>query len=256
MTGWRECHHVRGVPDGVAGAATHWVIGWNVVRSVDDADGGYRDPYGDDLYDEADGSTETLAHLGPLAPMAGVWEGVKGYDLHPSVTGPEGDTFVEHYDLQPIDRQTNGPQLFYGLRYHTHIVRPGETETFHDQVGYWLWEPSAHLVTFTLSIPRGQVLLAAGAAEATSRHFVVSATLGSETHGILSNPFLDRAFRTRRFEMSVSIHEDGTWSYDEVAELEIPGQPGVFRHVDANTLTRVASPSGNPLAGGVAGVVS
>lgn len=210
-----------------------------------------KDPYGDDFYSEPDGDPDTLTHLGPLAPMAGLWMGTKGYDLHPSATGPESDVFVEHYDLQPIDRQTNGPQLFYGLRYHTHIVKPGEVETFHDQVGYWLWEPLAHLVTFSLSIPRGQVLLAAGPAEATSTHFVVRASLGSDIYGILSNPFLDRAFRTRSFEMSVSIHDDGTWSYEEVAELVTPGSPGAFRHVDTNTLTRVAAPLGNPLAGGI-----
>ncbi|SRR5258706_12995975 len=28
------------------------------------------------------------------------------------------------------------------MRYHTHIVKPGEVETYHDQVGYWLWEPA------------------------------------------------------------------------------------------------------------------
>ena len=68
--------------------------------------------------------------------------GGAGVDLHPVAEGTERDVFLEHYELQPIDRQTNGPQIFYGLRYHTHIVKPGETETFHDQVGYWLWEPA------------------------------------------------------------------------------------------------------------------
>ena len=122
---------------------------------------GYDDPnrrgrsetkYGPDIYTEADGDPDTLANLGPLAPLAGTWEGTKGADEHPSADGTERDVFVEHYELQPIDRQTNGPQLFYGLRYHTHIVRPGEAETFHDQVGYWLWEPAARAVTLTLGI--------------------------------------------------------------------------------------------------------
>ena len=82
-----------------------------------------------------------------------MWEGTSGADAHPDVDGTERNDFVEHYELQPIDRQTNGPQLFYGLRYHTHIVKPGEDETFHDQVGYWLWEPATHTVTLTLGIP-------------------------------------------------------------------------------------------------------
>jgi hypothetical protein len=87
--------------------------------------------------------------------MAGSWEGSRGSDEHPVVEGSEHDTFVERHALQPIDRQTNGPQLFYGLRYHTHIVKPGEVETFHDQASYWLWEPATETVTFTLAIPRG-----------------------------------------------------------------------------------------------------
>ncbi len=55
-------------------------------------------------------------------------------------------------ELQPIDAQTSGPQLFYGLRYHTRIVKPDVVETFHDQVGYWLWEPATGIVLQTLAI--------------------------------------------------------------------------------------------------------
>ena len=47
-------------------------------------------------------------------------------------------------------------------------------------------------VVHTLAIPRGQVLLAAGTAEPDATEFEVSAALGSEVYGILSNPFLDR----------------------------------------------------------------
>jgi len=214
-----------------------------------DAGGGRStDPYGPDLYTEPEGSPDTLANLGPLAPMAGIWEGVKGADVHPAVDGTERDVFVEHYELQPIDRQTNGPQLFYGLRYHTHIVKPGEDETFHDQVGYWLWEPDAETVTLTLSIPRGQVLLASGPAGPDATEFEVRATLGSTVHGILSNPFLDRGFRTTSFLMRVATGPDGTWRYEEEAFLEIPGRAAPFSHSDQNTLTRTALPTPNPLA--------
>jgi len=205
--------------------------------------------YGPDIYTEPPGDPDTLANLGPLGPMAGVWEGMKGADEHPVAEGTERDAFVEHYELEPIDRQTNGPQLFYGMRYHTHITKPGETETFHDQVGYWLWEPAANTVTFTLGIPRGQVLLAAGPAEPDATEFELHATVGSEVHGILSNPFLDQAFRTLSYRISVSVHDDGTWSYEEEGALEIPGRDQPFHHIDRNTLTRVAPPEPNPLAG-------
>ncbi|HVJ95649.1 MAG TPA: FABP family protein, partial [Acidimicrobiia bacterium] len=36
--------------------------------------------YGGDLYTEAEGDDNTLANLGPLRPLAGIWEGVLGAD--------------------------------------------------------------------------------------------------------------------------------------------------------------------------------
>jgi hypothetical protein len=214
--------------------------------------------YGSDIYTEADGSNDTLSQLGPLRAMAGIWSSDTGRDVHPvgagsDITGTvidddEHNDFVERYELQPIDPQTNGPQLFYGLRYHTHIVQPGEVETFHDQVGYWLWEPAARMIVFSLTIPRGQVVLAGGSAEPDATDFEVSATLGSETFGIASNPFLDRAFRTTSFRMHVTVHENGTWSYEQHTELTVPGRTGVVDHVDRNTLTKIGEPEPNPLA--------
>ncbi len=206
------------------------------------------DPYGTDIYTEPDGDPDTLANLGPLTPMAGTWEGTMGADEHPVALGVERDQFVERIELQPIDPQTNGPQLFYGLRYHTHITKPGETETFHDQVGYWLWEPATDTVTLTLGIPRGQVLLAGGQAAPDATEFEVTAAVGSEVYGILSNPFLDQAFRTLSYRMHVTVNGDGTWSYEEEGQLAIPGRNVPFPHIDRNTLTRVAPPTPNPLA--------
>ncbi len=211
-------------------------------------------PYGADLYTEPDGDPDTLANLGPLTALAGIWRGTNGADAHPDVDGTERNDFVERYELQPIDRQTNGPQLFYGLRYHTHIVKPGEAETFHDQVGYWLWEPATHTVTLTLGIPRGQVLLAGGTAEPDATEFEVNAAVGSEVYGILSNPYLDQAFRTLSYRMSVAVHPDGTWSYDEEGVLAIPNRDEPFSHTDHNTLTRIGPPTPNPLAQAAASV--
>jgi hypothetical protein len=206
------------------------------------------EPYGSDIYTEPDGEPDTLANLGPLRPLAGIWQGTGGSDEHPVADGTGRNVFVEHVELQPIDRQTNGPQLFYGLRYHTHIVKPGEAETFHDQVGYWLWEPATGTVTLTLGIPRGQVLLAGGTAEPGATEFEVHAEVGSEVYGILSNPFLDQAFRTLSYRMQVTVHPDGTWSYEEEGVLAIPDSDQPFSHIDRNTLTRTGPPTPNPLA--------
>jgi hypothetical protein len=148
----------------------------------------------------------------------------------------------------PDSRGSRRRQLFYGLRYHTHIVKPGEVETFHDQVGYWLWEPATETVTLTLAIPRGQVLLASGRASADATEFEVTAEEGLETFGILSNPFLLEAFRTTSFTMTVTTHPDGTWSYREETTLLIAGRSDPYRHTDTSTLVRVAAPTPNPMA--------
>src|SRR5271168_4542122 len=103
--------------------------------------------------------------------MAGVWSSAVGQDVNPKPDGPEHQRFIEHYELQPIDPQANGPQLFYGLRYHTRIVKPGEIETYHDQVGYWLWEPATGTVILSLAIPRAQVAMAMGKASADATSF-------------------------------------------------------------------------------------
>ena len=203
--------------------------------------------YGVDLFAEPAGDPDTVARLGPLAAMAGRFEG-NGVDEHPVAGGTEVDPFFERYELQPIDRQTNGPQLIYGLRYHTHIVKPGEVETFHDQVGYWLWEPATGTVTFTLAIPRGQVLLAGGHVAPDATEFELLAEVGSERYGIASIPFLDAAFRTTRYRLAVTIHGDGVWSYESDATLVMPDRPDPFAHIDRNTLTRVAPPIPNPMA--------
>jgi len=205
-------------------------------------------PYGPDIFTEPPGSPDTLGHLGPLRGLAGVWHGPDGVDEHPVAGGTEVSAYVERYEAQPIDRQTNGPQLFYGLRYHTHIVEPGEVETFHDQVGYWLWEPVTSVVTFSLAIPRGQVVLASGPVDANATTFEVTAVRGSDTQGIVSNPFLELAFRTLSFRMAVTVHPDGTWSYEQETMLQLPDDVALFSHTDKNRLVRIGPPVDNPMA--------
>lgn len=199
------------------------------------------------LFAEPDPDPDTLANLGPLAPLAGTWTGRKGGDTKPTGDGGEAQVFVETIDLQPIDPQTNGPQLLYGLRYHTHIVKPDEAETYHDQVGYWLWEPATGNLFYSLTIPRAQIVMTTGRAAATDRSFTVTAARGATTNGICSGPFLEENFRTDAVSMTVTVNGDGAWSYSETTTLAIKGVPDPFRHTDENRLTRIAPPRPNPL---------
>ena len=199
----------------------------------------------EDIFTEpADVDPDTLANLGPLRRLAGGWEGLHGVDLNPKAEGPERRDYIERMLFEPIDPQANGPQLFYGLRYHTHIVKPEQVKTYHEQVGYWLWEPAAGSLIHTITIPRGQVVMATGKASADDKQFELVATRDA----IRSNPFLEYAFNTIEFRIKVSIDADGTWSYDEDTVLMIRGQAEPFHHTDRNTLSKVAEATPNPLA--------
>ena len=203
----------------------------------------------DDIFTEpADVDPDTLANLGPLSRLAGVWEGRKGIDLNPKAAGPERRAYFERIEMQPIDPQTNGPQLLYGLRYHVHVNTEEEAATFHDQVGYWLWEPASGLIMQTLAIPRGQSLLAGGQAKPDGAGLIVSARRGETVYGIVSTPFLEYAFRTDSYQLDVTFNADGSWTYVSDTMLSVRGQAEPFRHRDRNTLVKVAEPTPNPLA--------
>jgi len=204
-------------------------------------------PFPEDIYTEQEADPDTLANLGPLRRMAGIWESRVGVDVNPKPEGPERRDYSERIELQPIDAQANGPQLFYGLRYHTRILASDEEATFHDQTGYWLWEPQTGLVMQTLSIPRGQVAIAAGQATADASELVLTAARGEALYGISSTAFLEYAFRTDSYRIEVVFNPDGSWSYVLDTMLMVRGHTEPFLHRDRNTLFKVAEPTPNPL---------
>lgn len=203
----------------------------------------------DDIFTEPDPiDPDTLANLGPLRRLAGTWEGYRGVDLNPKADGPEQKSYYERIVMAPIDPQTNGPQLFYGLRYHVHINTPEDQIAFHDQVGYWLWEPATGLVLQTVAIPRGQVAIAAGHAAPDATGLVLTAERGQTEYGICSTTFLELAFRTDSYRIEVDFNDDGSWNYLSETSLLVKGRTAPFAHRDQNRLTKVAEPEPNPWA--------
>jgi len=107
-------------------------------------------------------SDEIIKNLGPLASLAGIWEGDKCIDVS---------------------------------RIHS-----TETETkFHEELGYWLWDKDRKQVLRCFMVPRGVLVNAGGDAESDSKQFHLSAEVGSETYGILSNKFLDETYKTKKY---------------------------------------------------------
>lgn len=203
----------------------------------------------DDIFTEPeDVDPETLNNLGPLRRLAGIWEGQRGVDVNPKADGPETRKYYERIEMQPIDPQANGPQLFYGLRYHVHINTREEDITFHDQVGYWLYEAATGLILQTLAIPRGQIAIAAGHARPGDRKLVLKAERGQTEYGICSTTFLDLAFRTDSYQLTVDFHDDGSWSYVSDTMLMVKGRDEPFLHRDHNRLSKIGEPDLNPWA--------
>ena len=201
----------------------------------------------DDVFTEpAPIDPDTLANLGPLRRLAGIWEGTSGRDTNPKADGPENRAFVEHAEFQPIDPQANGPQLLYGLRYHIHINAPEEDNTFHDQIGYWLWEPATGLIMQTLAIPRGQIALACGRVENDGKRIVVEAKRGQTDYGICSSTFLEQAFRTDSYRLQIDFDDDGSWSYSEDTILMVHGHSEPFVHRDSGRMGKIGEPDLNP----------
>lgn len=205
--------------------------------------------FSQDIYTEPSNvDIDTLNNLGPLRAMAGVFTGTRGLDIKPKADGPRKQAFVERIELQPIDPVTNGPQLFYGLRYLIMITKPDQVKTYHEQVGYWLWEPATNTVIQTLAIPRGQIAMASGVVSPDAKSFELVALRESETYGIRSNPFLEYGFKTVEYRIKVTINDDGTWGYEEDTVMLIRGQDEPFHHIDRNLLSKVEEPTPNPLA--------
>jgi hypothetical protein len=184
-------------------------------------------------------SDEIIKNLGPLAKLAGTWEGDKGIDVS-RIRSKETETkFRERIIFEPLGPVKNGPQVLYGLRYSTTAWRLDEDDPFHEELGYWLWDKDRKQVLRCFMVPRGVLINAGGDAEASSDSFHLSAEVGSETYGILSNQYLDETYKTRKYILDVTIHDDGSFSYREDTQLWIPVNQAIFHHTDQNTLEKV-----------------
>jgi len=185
---------------------------------------------------------QLISNLGPLALLAGVWDGSKGHDIAPSDDrGSEENHYRERMTFKPFGPVNNHEQTLFGLRYSTTAWRLGEEDSFHEELGYWLWDPKEKQVMRCFMIPRGVTVLAGGKVEEGAKEFVLSAVAGSPIYGICSNPFLDREFKTVRYELRIGLEEKNVLVYDETSFLKIKGREDLFEHRDRNHLQRIAS---------------
>ena len=179
---------------------------------------------------------------GPLGPLVGDWEAEGGLDTAYSHTRNEvlGTPYLERVSFKPFGPVDNGSQALYGLDYKTAMWRGSEENPFHTEVGYWLWDGATGEVLRGFVVPRGITVLAGGVAAADATSFTLSASPGHPQYSIGENKYLTENASTLSYEVTITINEDDTWSYDEKTMLKMKEMDEPFAHTDHNTLRRKA----------------
>ena len=184
-------------------------------------------------------SDEIISNLGPLAALAGSWQGSDGVDTSRIHSKETVTKYREEALFSPIGPVTNGPQKLYGLRYSMTAYPLDSDEAFHEELGYWLWDKEHGQILRSFMVPRGVAVNAGGSADVDSKSFRLVADCGSETYGVMSNKFLDETYKTKHYSVDITIHDDGRFSYKQDTQLWIPINKAIFHHMDENTLTKV-----------------
>ena len=179
---------------------------------------------------------------GPLAFLIGTWNSLDWTGMN---RAPDPDRRVENTNFKqemifvPIGEINNHEQSLFGLRYSTKAwEKDGDDSPFHEEVGYWLWDPANKQVIKSFIVPRGVSVLAGGTTNANSTSFEVTASAGSETYGICSNHFLNAEFKSVWYELKIEQQDANSFSYDEDTHLKIKAQAEIFHHTEKNTMIR------------------
>ena len=178
---------------------------------------------------------------GPLGPLVGEWQGEGGLDAAYSHSqGAVLQTpYLEKLTLKPFGPVQNGSQTLFGLDYRTAMWRGSEENPFHTEVGYWLWDAATGEVLRGFVVPRGITVLAGGSAAADATSFTLAADAGGSGYTIGENAYLAKKASTINYTVTITINDDGTWSYDECTTLKMSEFAEPFAHTDRNTLHKV-----------------
>jgi len=175
---------------------------------------------------------------GPLTPLIGTWKGDRGTDVAPEPDGSESTPYYETITIEAAGDVTNAEkQTLSILRYHQVVSKKKNDEVFHDQIGYWTWDPATGVISQSLTIPRSVCVLAGGEATESGSNVEinVAAKEGSNDWGIVQSPFMRDNAKTVAFKHTVKV-SGNTMEYSETTSLEIYGKS--FEHTDGNTLTK------------------
>ncbi|MBL4868915.1 MAG: FABP family protein [Pseudomonadales bacterium] len=176
--------------------------------------------------------------FGPLQHLIGVWKGDKGIDIAPIPGSSEDTPYFETISIVAVGDVTNAKkQTLVVVKYHQVVSNKSDGAVFHDQIGYWTFDPETGVLTQSVNIPRAVGLLAGGnVSDKNGRvEFSVKAIDGDKDWGVVQSPFMRDNARTVSFEHKVVV-EGNVMTYEETTVLDIYGK--TFDHTDQNTLIR------------------
>jgi len=180
---------------------------------------------------------------GPLRILIGRWRSEKwsGENRAPDPDREvENTMFRQEMNFEPIPDVGNHEQVLKVLRYTTKAwEKDNDEEPFHEEVGYWIWDADRKQVMKSFIVPRGIAVNAGGTSSNDAKTFSVGADVGSETYGICSNQFLDKEFKSIRYDIKIELTHDDEFSYDEDTQLKIKDQEDIFHHTEKNVMKRV-----------------
>jgi hypothetical protein len=184
-------------------------------------------------------SENKIIDYGPLEKLIGVWKGDKGLDVAPEQDGDESTPYFETITYTAVGDVTNAEsQVLSVVRYHQVVQKKSDNEVFHDETGYWMWDPKEEIIMHSLVIPRAVCVLAGGKyKEQKSAEegiiLEVAAKINDENWGILQSPFMNQNARTTEFRHKITV-SNGKLSYSETTIVEIYKR--VCEHTDENEL--------------------
>jgi len=181
-------------------------------------------------------------NYGPLTQLIGTWEGDKGMDVAPEPDGTEKSPYYETIAYEAAGDVDNAEtETLSVIYYRRTVTRKSNDEVFHDQTGYWTWDPVTGTVALSLTIPRAVCVLAGGtyAGEKNDKgatKLSVAATLGDKDWSVIQSPFMRDNASTESYSIELEVSDDKL-RYKEITMLDIYGR--AFEHTDRNILTKV-----------------
>ena len=201
-----------------------------------------------DIFTEPEPDPDTLRNLGPLTPLAGIWEDSEvsmsiRQQKAPKTTRTSSAWSCTRSTPRPTDRSSTTACATTPASSSRTTPKPSTTR----------WATGCGSRQLRRSCRRSRYpevkwRWRSARPAPTRRHSSWSRKRGSEVNGICSNPFLEYAFKTTGYRIRVTVNSDGTWLYEQDTILLVHDRPEPFHHTDHNTLRKIGEPTPNPMA--------